>query len=85
MSRWEVGERREVRAWRPSTIWGRIAAAMSSGSSTHAGNGFAKAEKAGARDRKLVSLHVAGGVAVISLRRPEKMNAINSEMWETVS
>jgi enoyl-CoA hydratase len=58
---------------------------MSSGSSTHAGNGFAKAEKAGARDRKLVSLHVAGGVAVISLRRPEKMNAINSEMWETLS
>ncbi len=58
---------------------------MSSGSSTHAGNGFAKAETAEVRDRKPVGLHVAGGVAVISLRRPEKMNAINSEMWETVS
>ena len=58
---------------------------MSSGSSTHAENGFLEAEKAEARGCKPVGLHVAGGVAVISLRRPEKMNAINSEMWETVS
>jgi enoyl-CoA hydratase len=58
---------------------------MSLGSSTHAGNGFDEAEKAEDRSRKLVSLHVAGGVALISLRRPEKMNAINSEMWETVT
>ena len=85
MSRREVGKRPEVRAWRPSTIWGRIAAAMSSGSSTHAGNGFPEAKKAEVRGRKPLGLHVAGGVAVISLRRPKKMNAINSEMWETVS
>jgi enoyl-CoA hydratase len=84
MSRREIGERREVRAWRPSTIWGRIAGFMSSGSSTHAGNGFPEAETAEVRGRKPVGLHVAGGVAVISLRRPDKMNAINSEMWETV-
>jgi enoyl-CoA hydratase len=58
---------------------------MSSGSSTHAGNGFPEAEKAEGRGRNPVGLHVAGGVAVISLRRPDKMNAINSEMWETVS
>jgi enoyl-CoA hydratase len=58
---------------------------MSLGSSTHAGNGFDEAEKAEDRSRKLVGLHVAGGVALISLRRPEKMNAINSEMWETVT
>ncbi len=85
MSRQEVGERREVRAWRPSAIWGRIAGAMSSGSSAHGGNGFAEAGKPEVRDRKPVGLHVAGGVALISLRRPEKMNAINSEMWETVT
>ena len=85
MSRGEVGERREARAWRPSTIWERIAGAVSSGSSAHAGNGFPEAEKAEVRDRKLVGLHIAGGVAVISLRRPDKMNAINSEMWETIS
>ena len=85
MSRRQVGERSEVRAWRPSIIWGRIAGAMSLGSSTHAGNGFDEAEKAEDRSRKLVGLHVAGGVALISLRRPEKMNAINSEMWETVT
>jgi enoyl-CoA hydratase len=58
---------------------------MFSGSSTHAGNGFGEAEKAKVRSRKLVGLHVAGGVSLISLRRPEKMNAINSEMWETVT
>jgi enoyl-CoA hydratase len=58
---------------------------MSLGSSTHAGNGYDEAEKAEDRSRKLVGLHVAGGVALISLRRPEKMNAINSEMWETVT
>lgn len=58
---------------------------MSSGSSTHAENGFPEAEAAEVRSRKPVGLHVAGGVAVISLRRPDKMNAINSEMWETVS
>src|ERR671916_1333995 len=85
MSQRQVGERREVRAWHPSTIWGRIAGAMSSGSSTHAGNGLGEAEKAEVRSRKLVGLHIAGGVALISLRRPERMNAINSEMWETVA
>lgn len=85
MSRREVGERREVRAWRPRVIWGKIAGAISPGASVHAGNGFAEAEKAEARGRKPVGLHVAGGVAVISLRRPDKMNAITSEMWETVS
>jgi enoyl-CoA hydratase len=85
MSRREIGERREVRAWRPSTIWGRIAGVMSSGSSTHAENGFPEAETAEVRGRKPVGLHVAGGVAVISLRRPDKMNAIDSEMWETLS
>jgi len=58
---------------------------MSSGSSTHAGNGLGEAEKAEVRSRKLVGLHIAGGVALISLRRPERMNAINSEMWETVT
>jgi enoyl-CoA hydratase/carnithine racemase len=58
---------------------------MLSGSSTQAENGFAEAKKAEVRGHKPVGLHVAGGVAVISLRRPEKMNAINSEMWETVS
>ena len=58
---------------------------MSSGSSTHDENGFPEAKKAEVRGRKPVGLHVAGGVAVISLRRPKKMNAINSEMWETVS
>ena len=85
MSRREVGERPEDRAWRPSTIWGRITGAISSGSSAHVGNGLGEAEKPEVWDRKLVGLHVAGGVAVISLRRPEKMNAINSEMWESVS
>jgi enoyl-CoA hydratase/carnithine racemase len=58
---------------------------MSSGSSTHDENGFPEAKKAEVRGREPVGLHVAGGVAVISLRRPKKMNAINSEMWETVS
>ena len=58
---------------------------MSSGSSTHAGNGLGEAEKAEVRSRKRVGLHIAGGVALISLRRPERMNAINSEMWETVT
>ena len=58
---------------------------MSSGSSAHGGNGLGEAQKAEVRDRKHVGLHVAGGVALISLRRPEKMNAINSEMWETVT
>jgi enoyl-CoA hydratase len=85
MSRWEVGERPEDRAWRPSTIWGRIAGAISPGSSTHAKNGLTKAKKAEVGGYKPVGLHVAGGVAVISLRRPEKMNVINSEMWESVS
>lgn len=32
-----------------------------------------------------MGLHVTGGVAVISLRRPGKLNAINAEMWETVT
>lgn len=58
---------------------------MSSGSLTHDENGFPEAKKAEVRGREPVGLHVAGGVAVISLRRPKKMNAINSEMWETVS
>ncbi len=84
MSRREVGERREVRAWRPSTIWGTIASAISPGSSTHAGNGFPEPEKTEIRACKPVGLHVAGGVALISLHHPQKMNAINSEMWETV-
>src|SRR5918998_5367980 len=85
MSRRQVGERPEDRAWRPSTIWGRITGAISSGSSAHVGNGLGEAEKTEFRDRKPVGLHIAGGVAVISLRRPEKMNAINCGMWETVS
>jgi enoyl-CoA hydratase len=85
MSRLQVGKRPEVRARRSSTILGRIANAISPGSSTHAENGFPQAKKPEVRARKPVGLHVAGGVAVISLRRPEKMNAINSEMWETVS
>jgi enoyl-CoA hydratase len=85
MSRRQVGEHRKVRAWRPRVIWGRIAGAVLAGSSAHAGNGFVEAEKAEVRDRKPVGLHVAGGVALISLRRPEKMNAINSEMWESVT
>ncbi len=59
--------------------------AISPGSSTHAGNGSPETKRAEVRGRKPVGLHVAGGVALISLRRPEKMNAINSEMWETVS
>jgi len=58
---------------------------MSIGSSAHAGNGFAEAGNPKVRDRKPVGLHVAGGVALISLRRPEKMNAINAKMWETVT
>jgi enoyl-CoA hydratase len=85
MSRRQVGERREDLARRPSAIWGKIAGVMSSGSSTHAGNGFSEAEKAEVQDRKPVSLHIAGGVAVTSFRRPDKMNAINYEMWETVT
>jgi enoyl-CoA hydratase len=85
MSRREVGERREVRVWQPRVIWGRITGALSSGSSAHAGNGFAETEKTEGRDRKPVGLHIAGGIAVISLRRPDKMNAINCGMWETVS
>lgn len=35
--------------------------------------------------RAPVSLHVAGGVAVISLRRPAKMNAISAEMWSDIA
>ena len=85
MSRREVDKRREVRAWRPGFIWERITGAMSSGSSKQVGNGFGEAEKTEVGGYKPVGLHVAGGVAVISLRRPEKMNAITSEMWESVS
>ena len=85
MSGREVGKRRAIRAWRPGSIWGRIIDAISSGSSKHAGNGFGEAEKTEVGGYKPVGLHVAGGVAVISLRRPERMNAINSEMWESVS
>ncbi len=36
-------------------------------------------------ERVPVSLHVGGGVAVITLRRPGKMNAINSDMWRTIA
>jgi enoyl-CoA hydratase len=85
VSKREVGEHSEVRAWQPRVIWGRIAGALSSGSSAHAGNGFAEPNKTEVRDRKPVGLHIAGGVAAISLRRPDKMNAINCGMWETVS
>jgi enoyl-CoA hydratase len=85
MSRRQVGKRPDVRARRSSTIWGRSANALSWGSSTYAENGLPESKEPEVRARKLVGLHVAGGVAVISLRRPEKMNAINFEMWESVS
>jgi enoyl-CoA hydratase len=85
MSRREVRKRREIRAWRPGFIWGRIIGAVSSESSELLGNGFGEAEKTEVGKYEPVGLHVAGGVAVISLRRPEKMNAITSEMWESVS
>ncbi len=80
MAETESGRRSEVRpAWGPRVIWGRITGAVSS-RGTRGRSGERRSEGHGP-----VGLHVAGGVAVISLRRPGKLNAINAEMWESVA
>lgn len=65
-------------------IWGRIAGVVSSRAPGRArGRPDGGGEETGGHGP--VGLHVAGGVAMISLRRPDKLNAINAEMWETVA
>ena len=44
----------------------------------------AESEGPGVREPGRVSLHVGGGVAVITVRRSAKMNAIDREMWTSL-
>lgn len=41
-------------------------------------------EESGEERPGSVGLHVGGGVAVITLRRPEKRNALSQEMWDSL-
>ena len=75
----------EVRSWGPRVIWGRIAGVVSPKAPGETGSVSYHDGESEARGYSPVGLHVAGGVAIISLRRPEKLNAINAEMWETVT
>jgi enoyl-CoA hydratase len=45
------------------------------------GRTLTEVAKPNAREPGRIGLHVGGGVAVITVRRPGKMNALNEEMW----
>jgi enoyl-CoA hydratase len=40
-----------------------------------------RSEDTGDREEGRIGLHVADGVAIITIRRPAKMNALNKKMW----